>query len=186
MSEPSLEQLEAIYWKILYLSLPSEGVNTRFPTEQSRKNRIDEVRWRGKPSCLKCGHSDPLWIGAREVFQCRSRDCRHQFSKLSGTVMHRSRIELRSWFGASEMVIQHNFNPDHAYREATSHLKFEFALKHTALFRLKRLVREDIRRGGEGFLKSAVCVRLDDRPSVIKPYTLDHLNWLRSTLSRAD
>ncbi len=98
------------------------GLVERVPDEASAYSFFEEMRWNGNPVCPHCdstevsfmnpanGTSRKTRTGAtsqRRVWQCRS--CRKQFSVLTGTVMHGTKIPVRKWvFVLFEMVSNKN------------------------------------------------------------------------------
>jgi transposase-like protein len=83
----------------------------RLRTEAYAYLYLEELRWNGRPVCPHCGsvgdhyfltptngRSRKTRTGAaseRRVWKCR--DCRRQFSVLTGTIMHGSKIPVRMW-----------------------------------------------------------------------------------------
>jgi transposase-like protein len=82
----------------------------RVPDEASGYKFLEEMRWGDTPVCPHCG-SDKVWYltpkngktrltrtgsdSARRVWSCGN--CKKQFSVLTGTVMHGSKIPVRTW-----------------------------------------------------------------------------------------
>ena len=72
---------------------------------------LEELRWAGEPVCPHCGSVAAHYFltpangtdratrtgerSQRRVWKCR--DCRKQFSVLTGTVMHGTKIAVRTW-----------------------------------------------------------------------------------------
>jgi transposase-like protein len=92
-------------------------------TEGDAYRFLEELRWDGKPICPHCGNvrkhyflkpadgsSRKTRTGAkseRRVWKCA--DCRKQFSVLTGTVFHGSKIPVRKWiFVVYEMCASKN------------------------------------------------------------------------------
>src|ERR1700733_10490373 len=83
----------------------------RLRTEADAYVLLEDLRWHGRPVCPHCGSvgdhyfltpangsSRKTRTGAaseRRVWKCR--DCRKQFSVLTGTIFHGSRISIRTW-----------------------------------------------------------------------------------------
>lgn len=95
----------------------------RLRTEADAYLYLEELRWNGRPVCPHCGSvgehyfltpangkSRKTRTGAaseRRVWKCR--DCRKQFSVLTGTIMHGTKIPVRTWiFVIFEMVSSKN------------------------------------------------------------------------------
>src|SRR5438552_448429 len=83
----------------------------RVQTEADAYRFMEQLRWgEGAPACLHCNSADTVLIvpknghsratrtgsqSQRRVWRCRS--CRKQFSVLTGTVFHGTKISLRKW-----------------------------------------------------------------------------------------
>lgn len=91
------------------MSLPK--IAERIPTEAAAYEFLEELRWHGKPVCPHCGSIAQHYFltprngvsretrngkqSERRLWKCK--DCRQPFSVLTGTVMHRSHIPVRTW-----------------------------------------------------------------------------------------
>lgn len=83
---------------------------------------LEDVRWKGEPACPHCGATDPYFLkpsngvsrktrtgsmSVRRVWKCRG--CRKQFSVLTGTIFHGTKIPVRTWlFVIFEMCASKN------------------------------------------------------------------------------
>jgi transposase-like protein len=83
----------------------------RVPDEASAYKFLEEMRWGDRPVCPHCGSVEKCWYlapkngstratrtgsdSARRVWRCGA--CKRQFSVLTGTVMHGSKIPVRTW-----------------------------------------------------------------------------------------
>lgn len=82
------------------------------PDEAAAYEYLERLRWKGEPGCPHCGVKDSRHYflkpsngtsratrtGAqsqRRVWKCR--DCRRQFSVLTGTIFHGSKVPVRTW-----------------------------------------------------------------------------------------
>lgn len=68
-----------------------------FPDERSCIDYLTELRWGKGFSCPLCGAAE-FWQIARRLRMCRS--CGRKTSVTAGTIFHRSRTPLRTWFAA--------------------------------------------------------------------------------------
>jgi transposase-like protein len=91
------------------LSIPA--LREQLPTEAAAYELLERLRWNGQPVCPHCGSVAKHYFltpangttrktrtGAtsqRRVWKCK--DCRKQFSVLTGTIFHGTRISLRTW-----------------------------------------------------------------------------------------
>jgi transposase-like protein len=70
----------------------------RFATEEDCRVYWIEARWGGKPACARCGSTYVWPVRGGTTFECR--DCDHQTSLTSGTVLEKTRKPLKMWFRA--------------------------------------------------------------------------------------
>jgi transposase-like protein len=91
------------------VSLPALVENIR--SEGDAYKLVEELRWAGQPVCPHCASVRPHYfltpeaeegrtsrrgkVTERRVWKCA--DCRRQFSALTGTVMHGSKIPVKTW-----------------------------------------------------------------------------------------
>lgn len=76
-----------------------------YPDEAACWEALRRARWPQGFVCPKCGHRSSSWIATRQLEQCRA--CRYQASVTAGTVFHRTRLPLRTWFWAIFFVARH-------------------------------------------------------------------------------
>ncbi len=83
----------------------------RIPDEASAYEFLEELRWGGTPICPHCGNTERCYflkprngssratrtgsMSQRRVWKCGT--CRKQFSVLTGTIFHGSKIPVRTW-----------------------------------------------------------------------------------------
>lgn len=91
-------------------------------TEADAYKFLEALRWHGQPACPHCGSLDPYFLNPqngttrrtrtgtesqRRVWKCRA--CRKQFSVLTGTIFHGTKIPVRTWvFVVFEMASSKN------------------------------------------------------------------------------
>ena len=76
-----------------------------FPDEQACWETLRRARWPKGFVCPRCGHQASSWIATRRLEQCCR--CRYQCSVTAGTVFHRTRVPLLTWFWAIFFVARH-------------------------------------------------------------------------------
>ena len=69
-----------------------EEVRRAFSTQYKCGRYLRRLRWPSGVICPRCGAKHPGHIRSRRLWQCR--ECRYQFSVTTGTIFHRSRIDL--------------------------------------------------------------------------------------------
>lgn len=83
----------------------------RIPDEAAAYHYLEELRWPDKPVCPHCGSINDHYflkpkdevgrrtrtgnVSQRRVWKCK--DCRKQFSVLTGTIFHGSKVPVRLW-----------------------------------------------------------------------------------------
>lgn len=72
-----------------------------FPDDEACREFLAGVRWPDGFACPNCGGRD-AWVTGRGLWMCRS--CNRQTSVTAGTIFHRSRLPLRTWFAAMWFV----------------------------------------------------------------------------------
>jgi len=76
-----------------------------FPDEEACWKALWEARWPEGFTCPRCGGQRSAWIATRRLAQCSA--CRYQASVTAGTVFHRTRVPLRTWFWAIFFLGRH-------------------------------------------------------------------------------
>jgi transposase-like protein len=80
-----------------------------FRNEGEAYEFLERLRWRGQAACPHCGSERVFYlqpqgegrktrtgkVSERRVWKCGA--CRRQFSVLTGTIFHGSKVELRTW-----------------------------------------------------------------------------------------
>lgn len=71
---------------------------------------LRRCRWPQGPVCVRCGAADvAVHVRCAETprLKYRCRRCRHTFTDLTGTCFARSKLPLRVWFGALDLLDEH-------------------------------------------------------------------------------
>lgn len=77
----------------------------QFPDEDACWRALRQMRWPHGFVCPRCGGRGSHRLRTRRLEQCRS--CRHQVSPIAGTIFHKTRVPLRTWFLAIFFVARH-------------------------------------------------------------------------------
>jgi len=72
-----------------------------FPDDEACAAYLEQVRWPDGFVCPVCGSTE-AWRTAGALWMCR--DCGRKTSVTAGTIFHRSRLPLRTWFAAMWFV----------------------------------------------------------------------------------
>jgi transposase-like protein len=78
-------------------------VYKQFPTEESCIRRLEQVRWKGKPICPYCQHTNHSSMKDGLRYHCNN--CNTSYSVTVGTIFHKTHVDLQKWFLAMAMII---------------------------------------------------------------------------------
>jgi transposase-like protein len=76
-----------------------------FPDEEACATYLAACRWPDGFRCPRCGHDQAFALPRRRLWQCKA--CHYQVSVTAGTVMHRTRTPLLTWFWAAFWMTAH-------------------------------------------------------------------------------
>ena len=76
---------------------------SRFTSEENCETYLFQKRWLKGFCCSKCKNDKYYYIKTRKLYECRQ--CGHQDSLTSGTLMHKSKLPLLTWFWAIFLVV---------------------------------------------------------------------------------
>ncbi len=68
----------------------------RFATEDACIEHLFKLRWPDGYVCPRCGHRQCCFHSTRKLYQCSK--CKYQVSVTAGTVFHKTRTPLVTWF----------------------------------------------------------------------------------------
>lgn len=73
------------------------------PTEQDCLAFLEAIRWGGEPTCHYCGSRRVTVVPKENRYRCNG--CNTAFSATVGTLFHRTRLSLRTWFAAISLIL---------------------------------------------------------------------------------
>lgn len=73
----------------------------RFPTDDACLEFLAHVRWSNGFVCPACGGRNAWFIASRRLWEC---ECSRQTSVTAGTVLHKTRTPLTTWFYAAYLM----------------------------------------------------------------------------------
>lgn len=114
----------------------------RFHDENAARDWFEAARWPDGPVCSHCGSLKHYATKKAGRYRCGEKECRKDFTVMTGTVMERSHAKLTQWAAAFHMAAssKKGFSAHQLHRT----LGCEY---NTAWFLWHR-VREAMRRGG--------------------------------------
>ena len=75
-----------------------------FPDDEACADYLWQCRWPNGFRCPSCDFGRAYVLEAEGRWQCADPDCRHQVSLTAGTVLHRTKLPLTTWFWAAYMM----------------------------------------------------------------------------------
>lgn len=76
--------------------------NDKYGTEEKCREHLFKTRFSKGFICPKCGHTHGIRIKSRNLMQCSK--CKYQLSATSGTIMDKTKTEIRKWYYAVYLV----------------------------------------------------------------------------------
>lgn len=141
----------------------------RIPDEAAAWEYMEALRWKGTPECPHCGETSRAYFltprngprttstgatSARRLWKCGA--CRKQFSCLVGTIMHGSKIPLRTWvLVIFEMAANKN-------GVSAREIERRYGLTAKSAWFLLHRIREAMRSDGLGVLGGGGAVVVAD------------------------
>ncbi len=127
----------------------------KIPTEAAAYEYLESLRWNGTPTCAHCGSERCYFLtpangtsrttrtgsqSERRVWKCGQ--CRRQFSVITNTVMHGTKIPIRTWvFVLFEMCTDKN-------GLAAREVERKYGLTPRSAWHMTQRIREAMARGG--------------------------------------
>lgn len=71
-------------------------------TEEACEDFLMSLRWFKGFHCPRCDHHEAFHIRTRRLLECK--ECRMQVSITAGTIMHKSKLSLLTWFKAIQFI----------------------------------------------------------------------------------
>ena len=79
---------------------------TRFPTQHDCIAHLELVRWGETPTCPHCESENVARkADGQRVGRWNCHTCKSSFNVLSGTIMQKTKIDLRKWFLAIGLIV---------------------------------------------------------------------------------
>ena len=75
-----------------------------YDTEKECREALAEIRWPQGVKCPRCNGERHAYDSERYVWDCYS--CGYQFSVMSGTIFHDTKLPLRKWFAAVLLMVE--------------------------------------------------------------------------------
>jgi transposase-like protein len=124
-----------------------------FKTEEDCVSYLSSQKWKDGFQCPKCKHEKYYYMQKRRLFECQQ--CAHQTSVTAGTLMHKTKLPLQTWFWAMYLVVH-----DKRGKSALA-LSDVLEVNYRTALRLLRKIREAMRAQDANYQLSGL-VEMDD------------------------
>ncbi|KRE98329.1 hypothetical protein ASG89_04775 [Paenibacillus sp. Soil766] len=71
-------------------------------TEEACEDFLMNLRWSNGFHCPRCDYHEAFQIRTRKLLECK--ECRMQISITAGTIMHKSKLSLLTWFKSIQLL----------------------------------------------------------------------------------
>lgn len=79
----------------------------KFPSEESCREKLAQLRWNGEPFCPHCGQKNPYRFIDGKSYKCSNKECHKKFNVKTKTIFENSKLPLRTWFLAMYLFSAH-------------------------------------------------------------------------------
>lgn len=110
------------------------ALREKYPTQKKRLQLLEELRWDGEPACPKCGSPKVARCGWRPGYW-KCRPCRREFTALTGTVFHGTRLPLSKWFDI--MLFMVNSKRGISAKDVSRHVRVTHPTAWFAMMRIR-------------------------------------------------
>jgi len=129
----------------------------QFPDEAACAAFLFARRWPRGFSCPHCGHGLASFLKSRaHTYECLG--CDRQISLTAGTIMHRSKLPLRTWFWAAHLLATHSNGM------SALQLKGQLHISYAATWLLTQKLRRAMVDPTRGLLAGVVEVDQTEMP----------------------
>lgn len=124
----------------------------QFHDEEAARAWFEAARWPDGPYCPKCGAVEPYNIKKTGVYRCRAKECRKDFTVMTGSVMERSHAKLTQWAVAFFMAAssKKGFSAHQLHRALGCQYNTAWFLHHRVMEAMRRGKLETPPMGGTG------------------------------------
>lgn len=129
----------------------------RFHDEDAARTWFETARWPSGPACPTCGVLEPYKTKKVGRYRCKAKECRRDFTVMTGTVMERSHAKLTQWAVAFFMGCssKKGFSAHQLHRALGCQYKTAWFLHHRVMEAMREGNLDLPKLGGEGKIVEA-------------------------------
>lgn len=145
----------------------------KFSNETAARQWFEAARWPQGPVCPHCGTFEPYSTKKEGRYRCRSKECRKDFTVMTGTVMERSHAPLTQWAAAFHLAAssKKGFSAHQLHRELGCQYNTAWFLHHRVMEAMRRGGLETEPMGGPGKVVEADETYYGNIPEASRPQT---------------
>lgn len=140
---------------MLWAAKPVGSLAERFPNENSFSQRLIDVRWADGITCPRCATKEIGSITSRKSYYCMQ--CKYQFTPTTGTILHRTHLELQTWFVATEYIVSCHARDRAANLLTVEKLKSKMLVTYKVAHRVRKVLSQDLLQQDGGLLWRCIC-----------------------------
>lgn len=81
--------------------------NAMFATDMACRHYLEDMIWKGNPTCPHCGKNKPYKLSNGKTYRCSNKECKKDFTITVGTVFEGTNVPLSKWFLAIYIMTNH-------------------------------------------------------------------------------
>ena len=123
-----------------------------FHDEEAARAWFEAARWPTGVYCPKCGTLEPYKTKKAGVYRCKAKECRKDFTVMTGTVMERSHAKLCQWAVAFTMGAssKKGFSAHQLHRQLGCQYNTAWFLHHRVMEAMREGGLDLPKMGGDG------------------------------------
>src|SRR6202166_287380 len=124
----------------------------RFHNEEAARAWFETARWPHGPVCPNCKSANHYATKKIGRYRCANKECRKDFTVMTGTVMERSHVKLNEWAAAFHLAAssKKGFSAHQLHRELGCEYNTAWFLHHRVMEAMRRGGLDLLPLGGEG------------------------------------
>lgn len=147
------------------MNIPANAMefHDRFQTQEQCLDFLAQLRWPKGFICPNCEHEGGYQLSSRPLIQCAV--CRHQTSITAGTLFHKTRIPLRTWFYLIYSLVHDKGGA------SSSRLASELGMYQTTVWHMLHKIRHAMGRRDQSIMLAGF-IEMDE--AIIGPHARRH------------
>jgi transposase-like protein len=157
-----------------------------FHDEEAARAWFEAARWPTGAYCPKCGSLEPYKTKKAGVYRCKAKECRKDFTVMTGSVMERSHAKLTQWAVAFTMGAssKKGFSAHQLHRQLGCQYNTAWFLHHRVMEAMRQGGLGSAPMGGEGQIVEADETYFGRKKGSVKKRGAGHKHAIVSLVER--